>query len=223
MSAVLGGVATSLGSRVLLGALVGRLDVRDLVRTTTSPSSVGGAIPVYTQYLGVSGQYGISLAQVAVLARLHQERFDYLSETGVTFDLGVRVHPTSRLTIAGATHFLPADLSFDAATDYYLGVDYEILPTVPIGTVSASIAGRYGLTFRRSEYEHALGVGMLLGGRLRLDAAVTREVGYDSHSLRPSIGLSLVLGRYEIGLARSSGINDLGATYRVGLNASIAK
>ena len=53
MSGLIGGLATSLRSRLTLGLALGRLDVRDLVRTTTNPSAAG-SIPVFTQYGGLS-------------------------------------------------------------------------------------------------------------------------------------------------------------------------
>jgi hypothetical protein len=222
ISGVLGGVSAAIGSRTVLSAIVGRLDVRDLVRTTTTPTAVGGAIPVYTQYAGVSGQLGLGPAQLAAVVRFHDERFDALSETGLTLDVGVRLQPTPRISIAGATHFLPIDFSSQSTSDYYLGLEYLLLPRTRVGTLSASLVARYGGTLRSGEdLEHLVSLGILLGRSLQLDAALTREAGPETHSLRPGLGLSLRLGRYSIGLARSSGLNGLGATYRMGLDAAI--
>lgn len=222
MSGLLGGLATSVGDRFTLGATVGRLDIRDLVRTTTTPNAVGGSIPVFTQYGGMSGQYDWGPLRLATLARIHHERFDYLSETGFTLDFGATVSATPRLTISGATHFLPIDFSYQETTDYYFGLTYELMTEAALGDVPATIVGRYGATLRSGKrLEHAVGIGMLLARHLELDGLLTRELGDDTAAFRPGLAISLRFGRYLIGLARSSGLNDLGATYRVGLDAAI--
>jgi hypothetical protein len=187
MDGILAGIAASLGRRAAVGAVVGRIDVRDLVRTTTTPTAVGGSIPVYVQYAGVSGQVGNGWARLAALVRLHDERFDFVSDRGLTVDLGARVHPTDRLTVAGATHFLPIDLSRRTTTDYYIGLEYELVPELVVGSVATRLVGRYGATFRSGEsLEHTVGIGALLAGLLQVDAAITREVGYETHGLRPT-------------------------------------
>jgi hypothetical protein len=222
MSGFVGGFAASVTRSATLGAVVGRLDVRDLVRTTTTPSAIGGSIPVYTQYAGASGQVALGHSRLAALVRFHDERFDYIGETGFTLDLGIRVEPAERLVIAAATHFFPIDFSNQSTTDLFVGLEYGLLPRTRIGALSTSVVGRYGATLRsREDLEHILSLGLLLGSTMQLDAAVARELGPETHALRPSLGITLRLGRYLIGLARSDGLNDLGATYRIGLDAAI--
>jgi len=222
MDGIVAGASAYLGARTAIGAVVGRIDVRDLVRTTTTPTAIGGSIPVYTQYAGLSGQVGNDWVRVGAIVRVHDEKFDFVSERGLTFDLGACLHPTDRLILAGATHFLPIDLSRQNTTDYYFGLEYELAPDWAIGSISTAVVGRYGATLRSGEsLEHAVGVGVRLAGHIQIDAAIAREVGYETHSLRPGLAIALLLGRYSVGLARSNGLNDLGATYRIGVDASI--
>lgn len=219
-----GGLTTSVGRRTRLSLAVGRLDVRDLVRTTTSPGSAAGTIPVYTQYVGVGGEWGWHTLAAGALLRVNNEQFDVIRETGVTLDLGASWSVTPRLRIAAATHFLPIDLSTQETTDYYAGAEYEVIRDATVGGIPTSVAARYGLTYRSYEaLEHCVSAGVLLGNYVGLDAALTREAAYGEHEWRPALALFLRVGRYEVAFARSSGLNDLGATYRVGLSVAFAR
>jgi hypothetical protein len=218
-----GDITTSIGSRSRLGLALGRLDVRDLVRTSTSPSANAGSIPVYTQYAGVGYQFSWSQLTAGALLRVHHEQFDVLSETGATLDMGISWNTIPRLRIAAATHFLPLDLGKAEATDYFAGAEYQLVRSTAVGGIPASVAARYGLTYRSYEaLEHAVSVGLLLGELVGLDAALTREAAYGRHEWRPALAVFLRVGHFEVDFARSSGLNDLGATYRVGLSAAFA-
>jgi hypothetical protein len=158
------------------------------------------------------------------MIRVNNEQFDFIRETGVTLDLGVRWTPISRLTIAAATHFLPIDFSKQVTTDYYAGVEYLALQSLSLGSIAANLLARYGLNYRSYDaLEHTIGAGILLGSVFGVNAAVTRESAYGSNEWRPIVSLSLKVGRYEVDLASSSGLNDVGATYRVGLSVDFVK
>jgi hypothetical protein len=224
LSGIVAGVSRSVSGNSAVGLVVGRLDVRDLVRTTTTPTEVGGSIPVYTQYAGVAGRTRYGPVYLGALLRLHDERFDVATENGLTFDLGTRVQMSRRLVVAAATHFLPIDLSRQNTTDYYVGVEYELVSAASIGVTRATVIGRYGATYRSAEaLEHGVSLGISLASMVRLDAAVTREVGYEKSELRTGLAVSLRAGRYSMEVARSSGLNDLGATYRIGIDAVILR
>ncbi len=224
LSGIVAEVSKSVASGSAVGLVVGRLDVRDLVRTTTTPTAVGGSIPVYTQYAGVAGRTGYGPIYLGALLRLHGERFDFATQNGLTLDLGTRVQVSRRLVVAAATHFLPIDLSHHNTTDYYAGIEYELVSATSIGLTSATVIGRYGATYRSTEaLEHGLSLGMELANTVRLDAAVTREVGVEKAELRTGIAVSLRAGRYLMEVARSSGLNDLGETYRIGIDAVILR
>ena len=223
LSSFLVGVVQPVGKSLRLGLSGGRIDVRDLVRTSSSPTSEG-TIPVYTQFLGAVGQYEIRGFVIGGLLRLHNARFDLETENGFTLDFGARYQASSRLVIAAATHFLPVDVSGRETTDYYAGIEYIALPTFSIGNVGAQVLTRYGVTYSAAEkLEHIFGGGIVLGGHFRLDASIARESGYQSGGWRPTVAVSILVGKYQLGMARSNGLNDLGATYRIGLDARLIR
>jgi uncharacterized protein affecting Mg2+/Co2+ transport len=195
--------------------------VRDLVRTTSSPTSQG-TIPVYEQFLGLAGQYEFRGLVIGGLFRLHDARFNLEHDHGYTLDFGARFHASTRLVVAAATHFLPIDLSHQETTDYYAGAEYVAIPNLSIGRVAAQILARYGAIYSAAgKLEHMAGGGLTLGGHFRLDASLVREAGYQSSGWRPALAVSVRIGKYQLGLARSNGFNDLGATYRIGLDATL--
>ncbi len=221
LSSILAGVSHAIGSSARIGLSGGRVDVRDLVRTTSSPTSLG-TIPVYEQFIGLGGQYQIRGLIVGVLARYHGARFDFERDEGFTFDVGARFQAFSRLTIAAATHFLAIELGGRETTDYYAGAEYLATPNWSIGRVATHVLLRYGATYSASEQlEHMVGGGLELGGHFRLDVSLVREASFHSSGWRPAMAISVLIGKYQLGFARSSGLNDLGATYRIGLDANL--
>ncbi|MFQ6046195.1 MAG: hypothetical protein ACE5PT_07540 [Gemmatimonadales bacterium] len=207
-----------------LGIELARVEVRDLVRTAGSPSSQIGSIPVYEQFVGINAQLSRGRATVAASARLHDSRFDVIDEQGVTVDIGVALAPLSRLRLAGATHFMPFDLKDRATTDYYGAAEYAVLGAIPMLGTSAELLARYGVTRRSSgDVEHSVGLGGALNDRLSIEGALMGESAYGQRSWRPALGITFRVGRYTIGLARSEGLNDLGAAYRVGLDVELTR
>lgn len=223
LSSILAGVSRPVGRNFTLGISGGRVDVRDLVRTSSSPASEG-TIPVFTQFLGFTGQYQVRGLRIGGLIRFHNAKFDLESDNGFTVDLGVRFRASSRLVVAAATHFLPIDLSGRETSDYYAGIEYTALPDFSIGRVSTQVLARYGVTYSAAErLEHMVGGGLMLGGHFRLDASLVREAGYQTSGWRPAVAVSIRVGKYQLGMARSNGLNDLGATYRIGLDAVLLR
>ncbi len=221
LSSVLVGLSRSIGRSARIGISGGRVDVRDLVRTTSSPTSVG-TIPVYEQFLGLAGQYQIRGLVFGGLMRLHDARFNVERDHGFTFDVGARFRASSRLVVAAATHFLAIEFGGRETTDYYAGAEYLATPSFAIGGVAAQILLRYGATYSASErLEHTFGGGLDIGGHFRVDASVVREASYQYVGWRPTMAVSVRAGKYQLGLARSSGLNDLGATYRIGLDSTL--
>ena len=89
LSGVIGGVTTG-GSHWEIGAIGGRMDVQDLVRTLTSPVNAG-AIPIYAQFVGASVGARTGILSVGALVTLHDTRFDSEHSNGFTTDLGFRL------------------------------------------------------------------------------------------------------------------------------------
>lgn len=233
VSGLVAGITYALGGSTSVLVMVGRTDIDDLVRTTTSATSEG-EIPIYEQHAAVGGVFRVGRLRLGVLARAHDARFDAERNSGITADLGVRWTPIARLTLAAATHFFPINLKDRATTDYYGGVEYQARALRILDTPSRILA-RYAISFRQGNtgdrrgtiapdgisVEHGVGLGLALADRLSADALYTREVGYGAAEWRPSVGIALRVGHYAITAARASGLNGLGATYRIGLDVDV--
>lgn len=204
--------------------LVARTQVGDLVRTTTSPTSDLGEIPVYEQMVGVGAAFRSGRLTGGALLRAHNARFDTERDNGVTLDVGCRI-VLPRLSFAAATHFFPLDMESRAFTDYYAAVEGQVARLGMWGA-PGRLFMRYGLSARRgSGPEHGGSVGLELNERFEVDAALVREAGYPDRttgqregSWRPAVGVELRVGRYAITAARSSGLGGIGASYRIGLD-----
>lgn len=205
-----------------LGLVLGRMDVRDLVRTSTSPTSDVGTIPVYEQTAGLAAGLRWQGLRIAALLRLHDARFDVLQEGGATVDLGLRFTATPRLRLAAATHFLPVNLRADGTTDYSVAGEYDIVTGGRFLGAPLRVLGRYGASYRPTgDVEHAVGAAAVLAERVRVDAALLGEAGYGDRAWRPVLGVLLRVGRYAVAITRGEGLNDVGATYRIGLDVEV--
>lgn len=221
LSGVMGGVTQRIGRRIAVGALVGRLSIKGLVRTTTSPTSELGEIPVYAQLAGLSLGVRVGPAVLATMVRVHDTRVDARSDGGTTVDVGVRLEPTDRLTLAAASRFAPAVLGGDRSTDYGVAGEYRIRTTTVWGARTL-VVGRYGINYRPDVgVEHGFSAGVALQDRLRVDLGWTREQGFGTTAWRSVVSVGLLVGRYAIEIARGSGFNGLGASFRLSLNANI--
>lgn len=224
MGGVVVGADKSLGAGWNIGLLYGRMDVKDLVRTTTSPSSVEGSVPVYEQLLGLRTAYRRGGLAVGAMLEMHDAQFDSEHDGGLTLDAGLRLQLHRRLTVAAATHFFPADFGTTDGTDFYLGIEAVPLESAGIAGTSTLLALRYGAAYRASgDLEHMLAAGVLINRQVRVEFAATSESAYGERAWRLGLGLGLRIGRYVITVARGSGLNDIGATYRVGLDVDILK
>jgi hypothetical protein len=223
LSALLGALTYRLGRAGSLGLSAGRVSVGDLIRTTSSPVSEEGEIPVFAQFLGLVA--GTSAGPVALGAqiRFHDARLDALSADGVTLDAGARVDRLGPFAVAAATHFASPRLARRATTDYYAAAECRV-GTSRVWGAPAVVIARYGVDLRGSGgIEHNLSGGLAFGDRLRVDAGLQREVAYDQGSWRFAMGLAFRAGRYVIAVTRGSGINEVGATYRIGLSAGVLR
>jgi len=207
-----------------IGILAGRMQVRDLVRTTTSPDSEAGSIPVYEQLGGAQAVLGSGWLRIGAVLAVHHARFDVESETGATLDVGVRAQPIDRFTVAAATHFLPITLGREPSTDYYGAVEYVALDRLALADLRTRLAVRYGATLRPTgDLEHLVGVAVAVNDEVLVDAALTSESAYGHRDLRPSVAVGLRIGRYTIVLSHGAGINDVGGTFRVGLDVGFRR
>ncbi len=219
---LLGGVSYRLTSDVAAQLLVARTDVGDLVRTTTSPTSDLGDIPVYEQLVGIGVALRRGVATGGALLRAHNARFDAEHDNGLTLDLGLRA-TLGRCSAAAATHFFPLDVTSRDVTDFYAGGECQPVSPRVWGTPSRVFV-RYGVSARRGgTVEHAFGTGLELEQRFRLDGALVREEEYAEADWRPILAVWFTVGRYAISAARSSGLGGLGASYRIGLDVDVLR
>jgi hypothetical protein len=224
VTGLLAGVAYRWSDAIAGQLVLARTQVGDLVRTTTSPTSDLGSIPVYEQLVGVGAALRQGIVTGGALLRAHNARFDAERDNGVTLDLGVQI-ALPWASLAAATHFFPLDVGSREVTDYYAAAEAQ--PASPnLWGTPGRLFLRYGVSARRgSGVEHGGGVGLELDRRFRLDASLVAESGYGDRegrhrevSWRPAVGVLLRVGRYAITAARSSGLGGLGASYRIGLD-----
>jgi hypothetical protein len=214
---VLLGAAYGIGSRIGIGALAGRMSVGDLIRTTSSPVSTEGEIPVYSQFLGVTVGARAGPLHAGAGLLVHDARLDGLDENGVTFDLGLRLAPVTGLTLGAATHLGNPAVGGGTATEYLFGGEYGF-GIGPVLGLESRLHARYGLTIRElGASEHLGTAGLLLGRRLLIDAGVLWAGGYGTGAWQPVLGLAFRAGAYRIGIARGNGAGGTGGSYRLTL------
>lgn len=221
MNSLLAGLTYRLGPRLSVGLSGGRISVSDLVRTSTSPESEQGDIQVYAQFVG--GTVGGTIGPLAVGAevRVHDVRLDTEKDDGLTLDVGVHVRPFAALTLAAASRFATIDVAGRATAAYTAAAEYR-LASGRLWGGRAALLGRYGIELRGTgDLEHAVSAGLALADRLRVDVALLQANEYGSSAWQPVVGVEFRAGRYVVGAARGSGLNGVGATYRIGLNAGV--
>lgn len=201
------------------GVVAGRVEIRDLVRTTTSPDGTDGSIPVYEQFVGIDVGVSHAWLQAGIGLALHESRFDVVSRSGFTIDAGLQARPLDRLTLAASTHLLPLDLSNDANTEYLAAAAYSVIDRNPAEGMQLSASARYGVAYQaRGAWEHTLGLGAELARRVVVDVALASESSVTERVWRPSLGLGIRFGGYTVEFGHGLGANDVGGTTRIGLD-----
>lgn len=212
---VLAGVTRQVTSSLSLGLSFGRFDIRDIVRTTSSPIGELGSIPIYDQMAALAVGYSAGPLSVGATLRGHDSRFDIESETGITTDIGAILSVTTRLTLGASTHLQPADFDRGEMTQYLGAAKYDV-GGFAFGTDSIAVSVGYGIvSSARGMVDHTIGLDLLVSNVVRISGTGVREDGSIEASWRPTIEVALVLGKYAIGVARSEGLNGLGPSYRV--------
>src|SRR5438874_831406 len=207
------------GSIGQLGLLYGRVGLSDITETVDSPDPTGSAVPVYTFVLGATWSRLVGATSVGATLGFHETRLDLARADRWTIDVGAsRPFAGDRLRVAAATHFFSSLKTNDPSQDIYAGIEGRIWKG-PLATDRVVIRGRYGLSFAHGfGADHQFGVGAEVAKTVSLDLMLAREGGYsDGAHWRPVAGLRLVIGKYRVTLDRDTGVNDLGSTYRVGV------
>lgn len=209
-----------LSRHLVAGALLGRMAVSDLVRTTTSPVAQPGDIPVHSQIAGLTVGWNAGPVAIGALARAHESRLDGLRDGGLTTDVGVRWTPLPSITLAAASQFLSPSFQRGPSSDLTAG----IAGTMPLGTMWGSSAhgtASFGVTIDHTNHRQvALGAALALNDRLTVSWGLGHERSFEALAWRHTLGLLFRTSHYTITVARGEGLNGVGATYRVGLAAA---
>lgn len=219
LSGLLAATSFSIHGPLRAGVVAGRVEIRDLVRTTTSPDGTDGTIPVYEQFAGLDLGLSHGWLSAGVGLALHESRFDVISRSGFTIDAGIQARPLDRLTVAASTHLLPLDLSKNANTEYLAAAGFTLVDRRRADGMRLFASARYGVSYQaRGAWEHIVGLGAELAERVVVDVALASESSVAGRVWRPSMGLGIRFGGYTVEFGHGLGANDLGGTTRVGLD-----
>jgi hypothetical protein len=208
------------GSIGQLGLVYGRVGLSDITQTVDSPDPTGTSVPVYTFALGATWSRLIGPTSVGATLAFHETRLDVARADRWTLDVGASQSLLGdRLRVAAATHFFSSLKTNDPAQDIYAGIEGRIWRG-PVSSNRVVVRGRYGIAFGHGfGADHQLGAGVEVAKTVALDLMLSRDGGYsDGAHWRPVAGLWLLIGKYRVTLARDAGVNDLGSSYRVGVD-----
>ncbi len=215
-------LALRVGGLVTLHAVYGHIGLGDMVRTETSPEGLGGSIPVFADVLslGAARRVAPSLVVGAAL-RLATGRLGDRERSQTGMDVGILYDGLRRVRLGASTRFWdPTFGAAEEAASYSLGGEYRA-PGFPMWGADATILVRYGLTLQHGESaQQLLTGGLVLDDAIELDVGMAHEQAGDEPVVRSRFGLGIGAGRYRIVVARDSGVNGFGATYRFGLAAT---
>ena len=206
-----------------LGLIYGRVGLSDITQTVDSPDPTGGVVPVYTFALGGTWSRRIAATDVGATLAFHETRLDTQRSNRMTFDVGARqAFGGDLLRIAAATHFFSSLSLDDPSQDMYAGVEARLWQGAFSGE-RAVLRGRYGIAFAHGfSADHQVGIGAEFAKSFVFDFMVAHEGSYGSESgWRPVAGARITIGKYNLTVARDGGMNDVGAAYRVGIDARI--
>ena len=206
-----------------VGLVYGRMSIGDLVRTTLSPDPDPGSIPYYTQTIGVTWATRAAATTVGATLAYQDTELDATRADRWTLDVGASRAFGDGVRVAAATHFFSRFAADDPAQDLYAGVELRVWhgPLWEGGTLGA-IRARYGMAFAHGfTADHEFGAAFEVGSVFAADVVVVREGSYGDGGWRPVAGMRVRIGRYGLSFARDAAFNDVGAAYRVGLEARL--
>jgi hypothetical protein len=203
-----------------LGLIYGRVGLSDISQTMDSPDPTGVVVPVYTFALGGTWSRRFGSTDLGATLAFHQTRLDTQRSERMTFDIGATHTFSDVLRIAAATHFFSSLSVDDPSQDLYGGIEARVWQGKLSGE-RAVLRGRYGIAFAHGfQADHQLGIGAELAKTFTFDFLVAHEGSYGAESgWRPVAGARITIGKYNLTLARDGGVNDVGAAYRVGIDA----
>lgn len=204
-----------------VGVVYGRMAMSDLVRTSLSPEPDPGMISYYTQTLGATWSATAAGTTVGVTLAHQNTTLDVLRSSRWTLDLGGRRTFRDVVTLAAATHFFSRFSTREPGQELYAGAELRLWRG-PLWGGRATVRARYGVANGRGfSADHLVGAGVEQGSQFAADVVAVRAGSFGSGAWRAVAGARLSVGRYRLSFARDAGLNDIGAAYRVGLEARI--
>jgi len=218
----LGGVRVRVARVGRFGVAYGRIAMRDLVRTSLSPDPDGAPVQYYTHTARVHWSRGFGRATVGAALAFNETRLDVSNRSRMSFDVGARYQVGSRLLLAAATHFF-SRIAASPDQDVFGAAELRLWRGgLWTGSGPATVRIRYGISAANGlGTDHHVGAGIDIGGVLAADVEVVREAGYAAAAWRPVAGIQFRVGRYRIVFAGDTGPRQIGAAYRVGLEARL--
>ena len=212
-----------LGRLGALGLLYGRMQINDLVRTSTSPIPDPGVIAYHTQVVAVTWARAVGRAVLGATGGHHSTALDDRHHGRWTLDLGATVPVGSRVRVAGATHFFSRLDGGDPAQDVYLGAEVVAWRGVPWEDApEASLQLRYGAAVAHGfTADQHVGVGFALGQVVAVDLLASYEGGYAAGGWQPIAAVGVRVSDYRVTVAANPGAAGLGPAFRVGLDVSL--
>lgn len=206
-----------------IGLLYGRMEIGDLVRTSSSPDPDGVSIPFFTQTIGATWAGGAGRTGLGATLAYHTTTLDRRHANRWTLDVGARRAVGDRVRLAAATHFFSSLSTSDPAQELYGGVEFRLWHgALWTSGPAASLWSRYGVAVAREfGADHLAGAGLEVGDLLAVDLMVAREGSYGYAGWRPVAGVRFLVGKYRVSFARDVGVNDIGSAFRVGLEARL--
>lgn len=202
-----------------LGVIFGRMSLGGLERTDLSPDPIG-EVSFYTEMGGVTWAGRRGGTTLGATAAVRDTRLDVTAVARWSFDVGL-AQELGPVRLAAATHFLSGFAASDPGRDAYAGAEWRAWRgALWAGGGDVTVLARYGLTFSHgSGADQAFGTGLAYGDVFAFDAMLSRETSYGNVTWRGVGGARVAIGRWRIFFSRDLGVNDVGAVYRVGLEA----
>jgi hypothetical protein len=220
-SGVLGAARVRAGRLGSFALVAGRMQLDDIVPTSTSPVPDAGAIPFYTQLFGASWARRFGTTTVGATAAWRDTQLDDHGAVRATVDVGVDVPVGRALRLAAATHAV-SSLAADAPDqDLFAGAELVVWRGQPwTGAPTAALRLRYGTALAHGfGADHQLGAGFALGDAATIDVLAAHEGGWAGGGWLPVAAVSVAAGPYRLQFAANGGAEGLGTAVRVGLEA----
>jgi hypothetical protein len=209
-----------LGRLGAVSVLFGRMQIGDLVRTSTSPIPDPGTIAYHTQVVGVAWARAVGRATVGVTGARHTTNLDDRRQGRWTVDAGASIPIGARVRVAGATHFFSRLDTADPAQDVFLGVEVRAWQGVPWdGAPPTLVVGRWGTALAHGfTADQHVGVGVALGRVATVDLLASYEGGYAAGGWQPVAAVGVAVAGYRVTVAANPGAAGLGPAFRVSLD-----